>query len=124
MDGGRYRANRDGGPDRSAAGHDTVQRPVATAFGREQCPSMRLTPLGSAVSILIRRRAVDACFDGNSSLNATVTVPPGAVQQTTAFRATILSPQGLPLLLPLGWSPVAAPTSAPALMCPLRSTRS
>jgi hypothetical protein len=35
-------------------------------------------------------------------------VPLGAVSQTTQFRLTPLSAQGLPGLLPLGWSPLAA----------------
>src|SRR6185312_1501423 len=47
----------------------------------------------------------------------TVTVPAGAAPAGTSFQLTALSGQGLPGLLPLGWSPLAAfdlRSSAPA----------
>src|SRR6185312_6243260 len=47
----------------------------------------------------------------------TVTVPAGAAPAGTSFQLTALSGQGLPGMLPLGWSPLAAfdlRASAPA----------
>jgi hypothetical protein len=61
----------------------------------------RLTPVGAAVSI--------APAGGTLTKGAVnISVPAGSVSSATNFYLTPLSQQGLPGLLPLGWSPVVA----------------
>jgi len=80
----------------------TVEREVFVQPGVGTVPvDARLTPIGSPVS-------VDSSGGVLGSGVITVTVPAGGVSSATMFHLTPLSPQGLPGLLPLGWSPVAA----------------
>ncbi|HEX7149903.1 MAG TPA: Ig-like domain-containing protein [Thermoanaerobaculia bacterium] len=79
-----------------------VERTVAIQSGVGTVPvDVRLTPLAQPVEI---------GQHGGFVVNATygITVPGGAVSAATPMRLTRLSSQGLPNLLPLGWSPVAA----------------
>ncbi|HEX4965048.1 MAG TPA: Ig-like domain-containing protein [Thermoanaerobaculia bacterium] len=79
-----------------------VEREVIVQPGVGTVPvDARLTALAAAVSI-------DAAGGALSAGDLTVAVPAGAVGEATAFHLTRLSAQGLPALLPLGWSPVAA----------------
>ena len=79
-----------------------VEREVFVQEGVGTVPvDARLTPLASPVAM------------GSSGLtlnagNIQVLVPAGAALPATTFQLTPLSGQGLPGLLPLGWSPVAA----------------
>ena len=80
----------------------TIERVVAINSGVGTVPvDARLTPLGPRVVI---SSAGGSLIAGNVN----VSVPAGAVSTATGMRLTLLSPQGLPNLLPLGWSPVAA----------------
>ncbi|HEX9983135.1 MAG TPA: Ig-like domain-containing protein [Thermoanaerobaculia bacterium] len=79
-----------------------VERTVAIESGVGTIPvDARLTPLANPA---------DIGQNGGFVVNATygVNVPGGAVTTATPMRLTPLTPQGLPNLLPLGWSPVAA----------------
>ncbi len=63
-------------------------------------------PRGPSGAELIARRY--AQVRAAASAPVTVQFPAGAVSTSTPFRLTSLSAQGLPGLLPLGWSPVLA----------------
>jgi hypothetical protein len=80
----------------------SVERTIAVQSGVGTIPvDARLTPLATAVSLSA----------GGGTLVApgiVVTVPANAVSATTPGRLTSLSSQGLPNLLPLGWTPVVA----------------
>jgi hypothetical protein len=80
----------------------TVEREVFLQMGVGTVPvDARLTQVAAAIPIT---------STGGSLVNGalTVSVAPGAVSSSTNFHLTTLSQQGLPGLLPLGWSPVAA----------------
>ncbi|MFZ1010564.1 MAG: Ig-like domain-containing protein [Candidatus Sulfotelmatobacter sp.] len=78
----------------------TVQRQVAVQSGVGTVPvDTRLTTLAAPTTITASGGTV-----GTGAI--TLTVPPSGA--TTQFYLTPLSQQGLPGLLPLGWSPVAA----------------
>ena len=78
----------------------TVERQVSVQSGVGTVPvDARLTALASPTTITGSGGTV-----GTGTI--TVTVPAGGA--TTVFNLTPLSQQGLPGLLPLGWSPVAA----------------
>ncbi|HEY2945480.1 MAG TPA: Ig-like domain-containing protein, partial [Vicinamibacteria bacterium] len=80
-------------------GMTAVEREVTVASGTGTVPlDARLTPLADAVSI---------ASDGGTLTAGplTVTIPAGAAG---SYRLTALSAQGLPGLLPLGFSPLAA----------------
>ena len=80
----------------------TVEREVFVQEGVGTVPvDARLTPLASSVSI---GSAGGTLVAGNLS----VAVPAATVGDGTSFQLTPLSGQGLPGLLPLGWSPMAA----------------
>ena len=80
----------------------TVEREVFVQQGVGTVPvDARLTPLAAAV-------AIGSAGGPLSAGNITITVPAGAVGDGTTFQLTPLSGQGLPGLLPLGWSPLAA----------------
>ena len=80
----------------------TIERVVAIQSGAGTVPvDARLTPMGQSVLV---SPAGGRLIAGN----VTVSIPSGALSQITGTRLTLLSPQGLPNLLPLGWSPVAA----------------
>ncbi len=81
-----------------------VEREVSVAAGVGTVPvDARLTALAAPVSI---DSAGGSLAAGAGAV--TVTVPAGAVGEATAFHLTPLSGQGLPALLPLGWSPAVA----------------
>ena len=61
----------------------------------------RMTPIAAPVSITPSGGTLTAG-------NLIITVAPNAVSAATNFHLTSLSQQGLPGLLPLGWSPVSA----------------
>ncbi|HEX4605389.1 MAG TPA: Ig-like domain-containing protein, partial [Candidatus Angelobacter sp.] len=79
-----------------------VEREVFVQEGVGTVPvDARLTPLAAPV----------AMGSGNLTLtagNIQVTAPAGAALPATTFQLTPISGQGLPGLLPLGWSPLAA----------------
>ncbi len=80
----------------------TVEREVFLQTGVGTVPvDVRLTPIASATSITT---------SGGSLTGGpvTITVLPGAVASATNFYLTLFTQQGLPGLLPLGWSPVTA----------------
>lgn len=80
----------------------TVEREVFVQEGVGTVPvDARLTPLAAPMAIGSAGGTVTA---GNISL----TVPGGVVGDGTSFQLTPLTGQGLPGLLPLGWSPLAA----------------
>ncbi|HET7436557.1 MAG TPA: Ig-like domain-containing protein [Thermoanaerobaculia bacterium] len=79
-----------------------VDRTVAIASGTGTVPvDARLTPLAQPKSI---------GTSGGSISNApvTVTFAPNALTSAAPLSLTLLSPQGLPNLLPLGWTPLVA----------------
>jgi hypothetical protein len=104
----------------------SVSRVVSMASGVGTVPiDARLTPLAAPVSIGAGGGPVSALGAvGRSSAAVTgdagalaptaidpvisINVPPGALSADTDVRLTPLSGQGLPDLLPLGWSPLAA----------------
>jgi len=78
----------------------TVEREVFVQSGVGTVPvDARLTPIAAPVSI-------DANGGTLTAATVTVTVPANSVPAATPFYLTTLSGQGLPGLLPLGWSPV------------------
>jgi hypothetical protein len=78
----------------------TVERQVSVQSGVGTVPlDARLTPIAAPVSITASGGTVGAD-------PIMITVPAGGA--TTQFYLTPLSQQGLPGLLPLGWSPVAS----------------
>ncbi|MFP5247636.1 MAG: Ig-like domain-containing protein, partial [Thermoanaerobaculia bacterium] len=80
----------------------SVERTVAIVSGAGTVPvDARLTPLGDKKNIGASGGTLDAG-------DLTVTIPGGAVSTSTPMRLTLVGPQGLANLLPLGWSPVAA----------------
>ena len=80
----------------------TVEREVFVQEGVGTVPvDARLTPLAAPVAI---GTAGGTLVAGNIS----IAVPAATVGDGTSFQLTPLSGQGLPGLLPLGWSPVAA----------------
>ncbi|HYR26900.1 MAG TPA: Ig-like domain-containing protein, partial [Thermoanaerobaculia bacterium] len=84
------------------AGHTTVERTVAIESGVGTVPvDARLTPRAPATSI-------GPAGGTLSATGMTVTFPAGASPSPTGAYLTPLSPQGLPNLLPLGWSTVTA----------------
>lgn len=86
----------------SAPPTTTVEREVFVQDGVGTVPvDARLTPLAAPVVIGSAGGTV-------TTGNITVTVPGGTVADGTTFQLTPLSGQGLPGLLPLGWTPFAA----------------
>lgn len=86
----------------SLTGTMSVERQIAVApeVGTVTVDA-RLTPLAAAVSVA----------SGGSTVTAgalSLAIPAGAFGTTTGVQLTPLSAQGLPGLLPLGWSPLAA----------------
>jgi hypothetical protein len=79
-----------------------VEREVKIESGVGTVPvDARLTPLAEPSAVGPAGGSVEAGA-------VKVTAEAGAVAQSTAFHLTPLSAQGLPGLLPLGWSPVVA----------------
>jgi hypothetical protein len=85
-----------------APGTVMIEREIFAQPGIGTIPvDARVTPISPATSISPSGGSV-------SSGSLAVTIPPGSVSSTANFHLTTLSQQGLPGLLPLGWSPVAA----------------
>ncbi|MBI2572213.1 MAG: hypothetical protein HYV63_34830, partial [Candidatus Schekmanbacteria bacterium] len=83
-------------------GATAVERVVAIEPGSGTLPvDARLTPLAAPVAIATTGGAIQAGL-------LAVSFAAGAVPAGTSARLTPLSPQGLPNLLPLGWSPLLA----------------
>ena len=79
-----------------------IDRQVTLQSGVGTVPvDARMTPIAAPVSI-------SAAGGTLAAGSLTVTVAPNAVPAATNFYLTSLSQQGLPGLLPLGWSPVSA----------------
>jgi RHS repeat-associated protein len=88
-----------------------AERAVAVALGVGTVPvDVRLTSLAAAKTIGADGGAVtaSAVHVGQGPVEIALAVPAGAVASETGFGLTALSAQGLPGLLPLGWSSVAA----------------
>jgi hypothetical protein len=80
----------------------TVEREVFVQDNVGTVPvDARLTPLAAPL-------AVGAAGGTVTASPVSIVVPAGAVSDGTTFQVTPLSGQGLPGLLPLGWSPLAA----------------
>ncbi|MBY0495127.1 MAG: hypothetical protein K2Y23_13030, partial [Cyanobacteria bacterium] len=102
----------------SKADHTTVDRAldVAAETGSAAVDA-RLTKLSAATAVGSSAATIDA------SASISVAVPAGAFADGSSIRVTPLTGQGLPGLLPLGWSPLAAVDlrgSAPSLPLSLR----
>ena len=80
----------------------TVEREMFLQSGVGTVPvDARLTSVSAPTSI--------GTSGGSLTAGAlTIAVAPGAVASATNFHLTLLSPQGLPAPLPLGWSPITA----------------
>ncbi|MEA2462924.1 MAG: hypothetical protein QOJ98_671, partial [Acidobacteriota bacterium] len=79
-----------------------VERVVDVASGAGTIPvDARLTPLST-------RNTVNTTGGSINRGSIRIVFPAGAFTETARLSLTPLSPQGLPNLLPLGWSPVAA----------------
>ncbi len=90
-------------------GMTSVQRAVTAQFGVGTVPvDARLTPRAGPLVTDGGDRTVDISSNDPRPWKVTLSIPANAFPQGTELRATPLSPQGLPLLLPLSWSPVAA----------------
>ena len=99
------------------AGLTSVQRDVTVEAGLGTVAiDARLTPLGASVTIDGAGGSLTASFPrrlrpgGSTSASATlvVTLPAGSVGAPGSYRLTALGAQGLPGLLPLGYSPIVA----------------
>ena len=78
----------------------TVEREISVQPGVGTVPvDARMTPLAPAI-------AIGSAGGSLTSGSLNVSIPPGAISSSTNFHLTSLSQQGLPGLLPLGWSPV------------------
>jgi hypothetical protein len=92
-------------------GFTSVERATPVTFGTGSIAvDARLTPL--AEPVLVSGDDVTFLTDlasfGGQPVQASVTAPVAAFDGPVAIHLTPLSPQGLPGLLPLGWSPIAA----------------
>jgi len=86
----------------SSPGSTTVEREVFVQEGVGTVPvDARVTPLAAPVPV---GSAGGTVKSGNVALS----IPAGTVMDGTTMQLTSLSGQGLPGLLPLGWSPIAA----------------
>jgi hypothetical protein len=86
----------------SAGEMTAAERTVAIQSGVGTVPvDARLTPLGP-------EKNISGSGGELKSGDVTVTIPGGTVSSSTGMRLTVLGAQGLPNLLPLGWSPAAA----------------
>jgi hypothetical protein len=96
------RISRPADPGAQAPELLAVEREVSVAAGVGTVPvDARLTAMAAPVSI-------DSAGGSLAAGAVIVTVPAGGVGAATAFHLTPLSGQGLPALLPLGWSPAVA----------------
>lgn len=84
------------------SGSTTVEREIFVQPGAGTVAvDARLTPLAAP-------RPVGSAGGTLTAGSISIAVPPASVPDGTNFQLTALSGQGLPGLLPLGWSPVAA----------------
>ncbi len=90
-------------------GMTSVSRVVSMASGVGTVPiDARLTPLATAVKLGPDGGSLSTAPSSAIEPVVTVVVPGSLVAADTPFQLTPLSAQGLPELLPLGWSPVSA----------------
>jgi len=81
-----------------------VEREVWVQTGTGTVPiNARLTPLSPPMVIDVGGGTLSASL---YPFNISISIPQGAVLGPTSFHLTPLSAQGLPNLLPLGWSPI------------------
>jgi len=89
-----------------AADHTSVERELPVALGTGAVPvDARLTALATAVPVAPGGGSLEAALPGS---RLAVTIPDGALASASDVHLTPLSAQGLPGLLPLGWSPLVA----------------
>lgn len=101
------RAVKDADPSEDIPEMVAVERAVDVQPSVGTVPvDMRLTPLAPPVTLAGDGGILSAGVPQGPGV--TVMVPSGILESATAFHLTMLSGQGLPNLLPLGWSPVAA----------------
>jgi hypothetical protein len=86
----------------SKPGMTTVERPVSFAAG------VSVAPVDARLVTLNNPQTVGGSGATLTSGPVTIAIPAGAVGAPVPCQLTALSPQGLPGLLPLGWSPLAA----------------
>jgi hypothetical protein len=92
------------------AGMTSVEREVAVGSGvGTVVVDARLTPLAKAITVGPEAVALPKVeVPGPIAIELVLSVAAGTVSQATELQLTPLSAQGLPGLLPLGWSPIAA----------------
>jgi RHS repeat-associated protein len=93
----------------SANGYTDVYRQVVVPAGQGVIPiDIRLTRRGSTVTTAGSDLTLMHGGDDTLTRKATLTIPSAAAASGTAATLTAVGGQGLPGLLPLGWSPLAA----------------
>lgn len=83
------------------AGYSTVTRKINISGDAGELLDVRLTPLGSPITLSPSQTS--AAIDADSTLSVV-----GSIAESIEFQATIISPQGINFPLPLGWSPIFA----------------
>ncbi|HEV8433415.1 MAG TPA: Ig-like domain-containing protein, partial [Thermoanaerobaculia bacterium] len=93
----------------SAPGYTDVYRQVVVAAGQGVVPiDIRLTRRGKSATMASADLTVSHGGDDSLTRKATLTIPGGTAATGTIATLTAVGGQGLPGLLPLGWSPLAA----------------
>ena len=93
----------------SANGYTDVYRQVVVPAGQGIIPiDIRLTRRGSTVTTAGSDLTLMHGGDDTLTRKATLTIPSAAAASGTVATLTAVGGQGLPGLLPLGWSPLAA----------------
>lgn len=93
----------------SANGYTDVYRQVIVPAGQGVIPiDIRLTRRGSTLTTAGSDLTLTHGGDDTLTRKATLTIPSAAAASGTAATLTAVGGQGLPGLLPLGWSPLAA----------------
>jgi len=93
----------------SANGYTDVYRQVVVPAGQGIIPiDIRLTRRGSTATTAGSDLTLTHGGDDTLTRKATLTIPSAAAASGTAATLTAVGGQGLPGLLPLGWSPLAA----------------
>ncbi|MBV9186747.1 MAG: Ig-like domain-containing protein [Acidobacteria bacterium] len=93
----------------SANGYTDVYRQVVVPAGQGIIPiDIRLTRRGNGVTAAGSDLTLIHGGDDTLTRKATLTIPSAATASGTAATLTAVGGQGLPGLLPLGWSPLAA----------------
>jgi len=93
----------------SANGYSDVYRQVVVSAGQGVVPiDIRLTRRGNSATMASSDLTVSHGGDDSLTRKATLTIPSGSAAAGTIATLTAVGGQGLPGLLPLGWSPLAA----------------